>query len=317
MSDAPPPGLGVAVLVPCFNEEKSISKVIADFLDVLPGAVVYVYDNASTDGTSQMALEAGAIVRFERRPGKGNVVRRMLADIEADVYVMVDGDDTYDAAAAPKMVAKLRDEQLDMITGIRVTDVADKAYRRGHVLGNQAFTFLHRRLFGAGVGDVFSGYRVMSRRFVKSFPASSTGFEIEAEMTAHALDIGASIGEVPCSYCERGAGSESKLRTYRDGSRILMHSFLYFKELHPFRFFMTIASLLLAGCLVLGIPVIVEYLRTSEVLRVPSALLSVGLGVVAVIAAACAIILDSVARGRREAKRMAYLRHGVPVVLPQ
>jgi glycosyltransferase involved in cell wall biosynthesis len=315
MSAVAPLSSGVAVLVPCFNEEAAVAKVVADFASALPGSTIYVYDNASTDRTAQVAADAGAIVRHESRPGKGNVVRRMLADIDAEIYVMVDGDDTYEAAASTAMVNRLRSEQLDMITGIRVTEMtthSDEAYRRGHVLGNRAFTYLHRRLFGQGVGDVFSGYRVMSRRFVKSFPASSSGFEIEAEMTAHAVDLGVPIGEMPCGYSERPIGSESKLRTYRDGMRILLHSFLYFKELHPFRFFMTVAMLFFLGSFGLGIPVVIDYVRTSQVLRVPTAVLSVGLALIAVIAAACAVILDSVARGRREAKRLEYLRHKPP-----
>jgi glycosyltransferase involved in cell wall biosynthesis len=311
-----PVSLQIAVVVPCHNEEQSIGTVVRDFSAHLPGASVYVYDNCSTDATFERAAESNAIVRREPKPGKGNVVRRMLADIDADVYVLVDGDDTYDASVAPAMVTKLCVEQLDMVIGVREADDQLAAYRKGHVLGNRAFNVLHRRLFGGGVTDVFSGYRVLSRRFAKTFPASSSGFEIEAEMTAHALDIGAPIGELVCRYRERSDGSASKLRTYRDGTRILLRSFLYFKELRPFRFFTTIAAAFLVLSLAFGVPVIVEFARTSKVPRFPTAFLSVGLALVGVVAASCAVILDSLARGRREAKRLAYLAHA-PVAVAQ
>ena len=308
--------LRIAVIVPCHNEERSIGKVVRDFRTYLPGAEIFVYDNCSTDATIDRAREVDAIVRRELNPGKGNVVRRMLADVDADVYVLVDGDDTYDAGVAPAMVEQLCAEQLDMVIGVRAAQDDVAAYRRGHVLGNRAFNTLHRRLFGGGVTDVFSGYRVLSRRFAKTFPASSSGFEIEAEMTAHALDIGASIGEAQCEYRERSVGSDSKLRTYRDGVRILLRSFLYFKELQPFRFFMTIAVSFVILSLALGIPVIIEYAETSKVPRFPTAFLSVGLALVGVVAASCAIILDSLARGRRETKRLNYLAHA-PVAVRQ
>ena len=309
MSSASPhrPELDVAVLVPCYNEQSTIAKVIADFKECLPGCTVYVYDNRSTDETARVAREAGATVRHENRQGKGYVVQRMLADIDADVYVMVDGDDTYEAAAAKKMIDLLVDQQLDMVTGVRESINAEAAYRRGHVLGNRLFTVLHRRLFGEGCTDVFSGYRVLSRRFAKTFPATSEGFEIEAEMTAHALDVGAPIGEVPCSYIERIDGSESKLRTYRDGTRILLRSILYFKEMKPFRFFAMLSAVLTLAALALGIPVIVEFADTRTVPRLPTALLSVGLQVIAFVSLMCGIILDSLARARREVKRLAYL----------
>lgn len=297
----------VAVLVPCHNEAASVAKVVKDFTAELAPCTVYVYDNCSTDDTAVIAASAGAVVRHERRPGKGHVVRRMLADIDADVYVMVDGDDTYEAAAAPRMVAMLVDERLDMVIGVRQAVDEDAAYRRGHVLGNRLFTTLHRRLFGEGCSDVFSGYRVLSRRFAKSFPATSEGFEIEAEMTAHALDIGATMGEVPCAYSERSEGSESKLRTYRDGARILVRSVLHFKEMHPFRFFAYAAMLLMVASVAIGIPIIVEFAESGEVPRLPSAVLAVGLALVGVISMTCGVILDSLARGRREAKRMFYL----------
>lgn len=306
------PRARIAVLIPCYNEESAVGKVVRDFQTTIPGASVYVYDNGSSDRTVQVAMEAGAIVRTEPRRGKGQVVRRMLADVDADVYVLVDGDDTYEAAAAVRMIKRLQSEQLDLVTGVRSADASSLAYPRGHAAGNRAFSVLLRRLFGDGVSDVFSGYRVLSRRFAKTFPASSSGFEIEAEMTAHALDLGVPIGEEVCLYSERGEGSSSKLRTYRDGTRILTRSFLYFKELQPFRFFSTIAAVLLVAALGLGVPVVVEYARTDQVLRLPTAVLSVGMAVVGVISLACAVILDSVARGRREAKRVAYLGYAPP-----
>lgn len=298
---------GVAVLVPCHNEEASVAKVVSDFSATLPGCTVYVYDNRSVDSTADRARAAGAVVRSEARPGKGWVIRRMFSDIEADVYVMVDGDDTYEPGAAREMVDRLRHEQLDMVTGVRISEDPGEAYRRGHVLGNRLFTVLHRRLFGEGCNDVFSGYRALSRRFVKSFPATSTGFEIEAEMTAHALDIGAPMGEVPCRYSERSEGSESKLRTYRDGLRILLRSFIYFREMQPFRFFAVISAVLTAVALLLGLPVVVEFAESREVLRLPTAVLSVSIQVIAFISLTCGIILNSVAHARREVKRLSYL----------
>ena len=307
----------IAVLVPCHNEEATVAKVVADFRSHLPGCTVYVYDNASTDATGDRAREAGAVVRVETRPGKGFVVRRMLSDIEADVYVIVDGDDTYEAAAAPLMVKTLLDGQLDLVTAVRQSPEDSAAYRRGHVIGNRLFTVLHRRLFGEGCTDVFSGYRVLSRRFAKTFPATATGFEIEAEMTAHALDIGAPIGEVPCGYTERIEGSESKLRTYRDGMRIFFRSMLYFKEMKPFRFFAVLSVLLTIAALAIGIPVILEFARTGQVLRLPSALLSVGIEVVAFLSLTCGVILNSMSHARRETKRLAYLALGPPFGVDQ
>lgn len=303
-----------AVLVPCYNEERTVAKVVKDFQTALPGCVVYVYDNCSVDDTARVAREAGAVVRRESRPGKGFVVRRMLADIEADIYVLVDGDDTYGVDAAPLMIDMLTTDQLDMVTGVRQTVDEAAAYRRGHVLGNKLFTILHRRLFGKGCTDVFSGYRVLSRRFAKTFPAASEGFEIEAEMTAHALDIGAPMGELDCPYNERIEGSESKLRTYRDGFRILFRSMLYFKEMRPFRFFLSLSVLFTLAALALGIPVIAEYADTNTVPRLPTAVLSVGLQIIGVFAFLCGIILDSVARGRREVKRLSYLSSSAEVL---
>lgn len=308
----PDSSLDIAVLVPCRDEEATVAKVVTDFTTALPGATVYVYDNGSTDATAKVAADAGAVVRTEHRPGKGHVVARMLADIDADVYVMVDGDDTYDATVAPAMVRMLLDGPLDLVTGVRRAVDADGAYRRGHVLGNRLFTALHRRLFGDGCSDVFSGYRVMSRRFAKSFPARSSGFEIETELTAHALELGAPMGEIDCDYSERPSGSASKLRTYRDGTRILRHSLGYFKDWHPLRFFGTIGISLTVLAIVLGIPLLIEYADSHTVPRFPTAFVTVGLMVVACISVTCGIILDSLSKGRREAKRLQYLALGPP-----
>lgn len=305
--------LDIAVLVPCRDEEATVATVVADFRAALPTATVYVYDNASTDATGKVAAEAGAVVRLEERPGKGNVVARMLADVDADVYVMVDGDDTYDASVAPVMVDMLLDGPLDLVTGVRRAEEGQEAYRRGHVLGNRLFTMLHRRLFGDGCSDVFSGYRVMSRRFAKSFPARSEGFEIETELTAHAIELGAPMGEIACSYEERPAGSASKLRTYRDGARILRHSIGYYKDWHPMQFFGAIGVLLVAVSIVLGVPIVIEWAGTHTVPRFPTAFVTVGLMVVACVSFACGIILDSVSKARREAKRMRYLALAPPM----
>jgi glycosyltransferase involved in cell wall biosynthesis len=303
----------IAVLVPCHNEANTVATVVQEFRAAFPQGTVYVYDNDSTDDTAAVARASGAVVRGVPQRGKGHVVRRMLADIDADVYLLVDGDGTYEAAAGPAMVDLLLEQQLDMVTGVRIPDAAAVgAYRAGHAAGNRFFTMLNRRLFGAGCTDVFSGYRALSRRFVKSVPLFSDGFEIEAEMTAHALDVGAAMGELPCRYTERVAGSESKLRTYRDGTRILIRSVVHFKELRPFRFFATIALLLAVASLAVGTPVIVEFAGSGEVPRFPSAILSVGLGVVAAMALVCGTILHSVASGRREVKQLRYLALSAP-----
>lgn len=309
--------LDVAVIVPCRDEEATIAKVVADFRAVLPGATVYVFDNCSTDATAKVAAEAGAVVRSESRPGKGHVVARMLADVDADVYVMVDGDDTYDASVAPAMIDLLLDGPLDLVTGVRQAVDDDAAYRRGHVLGNRVFTTLHRHLFGDGCSDVFSGYRVMSRRLAKSFPARSAGFEIETELTAHALELGAPMGELACDYSERPHGSASKLRTYRDGMRILRHSIGYYRDWHPMRFFCAIAFAVAAIAIVLGIPLVVEFAHSHTVPRFPTAFVTVGLMVVACVSVTCGVILDALSKSRREAKRLQYLALGPPVQRPR
>jgi glycosyltransferase involved in cell wall biosynthesis len=302
----------IAVLVPCKDEANSVARVIHDFRAALPGCSVYVYDNNSTDDTAEIARAAGAIVRAEPSPGKGNVVRRMFADIEADVYVMVDGDGTYEAEAAPSMVRMLFEQSLDMVIGNRVTEV-DEAYRRGHVLGNKFFNWLHQFLFGSSFHDVFSGYRVMSRRLVKSFPTMAPGFEIEAELTAHALDIRAPCAELPTRYVARADDSNSKLRTFRDGIRILIRSLLWYKEMQPARFFGAFFGVFAVAGLVLAIPVIDEFARSGQVPRFPTAILAASLELLAFLFLAAGVILDSIARRHREVKRLHYLQLLSPV----
>lgn len=300
--------LRTAVLVPCHNEEASVATVVTDFRASLPDATVYVYDNASTDATAERARAAGAIVRVEPLPGKGRVVRRMFADIEADIYVVVDGDATYDAAAAGPMVKRLLDEQLDMVVGRRVTsDVDGDAYRRGHTLGNRFFSRVLRVLFGSQFKDVFSGYRVMSRRFVKSLPVTSHGFEIETEITTHAVEVGAACVEVDTNYRARHVDSESSLRTYRDGFRILRKSIVLFRELRPLRFYTILSAIFTVVALALGIRVLIEFIETSKVPHFPTAILAASIQITAFVLLATGIILDAVGRGRRDARRLAYL----------
>jgi glycosyltransferase involved in cell wall biosynthesis len=296
----------VAVLIPCYNEEAAIGQVVADFRTALPDADIYVYDNNSRDQTALRAREAGAIVRSEARQGKGNVVRRMFADIEADVYVLVDGDDTYDAAAAPQLVETLVNEGYDIVSGRRVA-VAEAAYRSGHVLGNRMLTGLTALMFRVKLADLLTGYRVMSRRFVKSFPFTAEGFGIETELTVHAVRLMMPIIEIETRYKERPAGSVSKLNTWRDGFRILFTIAALVREERPLIFFTGIFVLLALAALVIGTPVVVEYLRTGLVPRLPTALLSTGLILLAFLSLVSGLILDTVTRGRWEAKRMAYL----------
>jgi glycosyltransferase involved in cell wall biosynthesis len=300
----------VAVLIPCYNEEVAIGKVVADFRTALPSARIFVYDNNSRDGTIRVARNAGAIVRSEALQGKGHVVRRMFADVEADVYVLVDGDDTYDAADAPPMVDLLQTAQLDMVCAIRVTDQRE-TYRRGHRVGNRALTGMVGWIFGARIHDLLSGYRVFSRRFVKSFPALAAGFETETELSIHALELRMPIGEMETRYRPRAEGSTSKLRTYRDGLRILRTIIILVKEEKPVQFFSLAGLVLLVTGLALGIPVVIEFLRTGTVTRVPTAILSTGIVLLSFLSAVCGLILDSVARGRKEIKRLAYL--GIPL----
>lgn len=297
----------LAVLLPCYNEEGAITKVVQDFQRILPTANIYVYDNNSTDRTIEEALAAGAIVRNEKRQGKGHVVRRMFADIDADVYIMADGDGTYDAEAAPELVRKLVDERLDMVVGARVPEDGHETYRPGHKFGNRMLTGLVARIFGRGFEDMLSGYRVFSRRFVKSFPALSQKFEIETELTIHALSMTLPCEELPTRYFERAEGTVSKLSTYKDGFLILRFIMLFFKEYQPFQFFSVGAVFLMFLSLGLAIPVIVEFYQTGLVPRLPTAVLSASIMLSAIIAFVCGIILDSVSRGRQELKRMAYL----------
>ena len=295
-----------AVLIPCHNEEVAVARVVAGFRAALPDAVIYVYDNNSADNTAAAARAAGATVRSETLQGKGNVIRRMFADVEADAYLLVDGDDTYDPAAAPAMLAMLLEGPLDMVTATRVTDVA-AAYRTGHRTGNLVITGIVALLFGNRVTDMLSGYRVFSRRFVKSFPALSAGFETETEFTVHALELAMPVGELEAAYKDRPPGSVSKLRTYTDGVRILRAIVMLVKEQRPFLFFAVGALVLALSALALGIPVVAEFMRTGLVPRLPTAVLATALIGLAFLSSTCGFILDSVARGRKEAKRMAYL----------
>jgi glycosyltransferase involved in cell wall biosynthesis len=296
----------VAVLIPCHNEAVAIPHVVAAFRAALPDAAIYAYDNNSTDGTAVAARTAGAVVGRERLQGKGFVVRRMFADVDADIYVLVDGDDTYDAASAPAMIELLRGERLDMVTGTRVGHAA-LATRRGHRFGNAALTGLVAWLFGAQLTDMLSGYRVFSRRFVKSFPAMSGGFEIETEFTVHALELAMPIGEFPTVYRERPAGSHSKLRTVTDGMRILRLILVLVKDERPLPFFSLAGAALMLLGLGLGIPVVLEFLATGLVPRLPTAIVAAALVALSFLSLVCGLILDSVARGRREVKRLAYL----------
>ena len=301
----------IAVLLPCFNEEAAIGATVAGFRAALPGATVYVYDNNSSDGTAKAAAKAGAVVRSERQQGKGHVVRRMFADVDADVYVMADGDLTYDPRAAPKMVDMLLAEQLDMVVGTRLHE-EKQAYRGGHVIGNKLFTGLLSGLFGRSFSDIFSGYRIFSRRFVKSFPVLSSGFEIETEISVHALELRMPVGEMETSYAARPEGSESKLSTWSDGWRILKTIATLYRVERPALFYGSIGALLLALAVVLSVPLIVTYIHTGLVPRVPTAILVTGMTIVAVLCFFAGLILDTVTRGRREIRRLAYLSLGAP-----
>jgi glycosyltransferase involved in cell wall biosynthesis len=298
--------LNTAVLLPCHNEGPVIAQVIRAFRAALPEADIYVYDNNSTDDTTVNALAVGAIVRRESMQGKGHVVRRMFADVEADIYVLADGDGTYDANIAPRMIDLLKNENLDMVVGTRAQENNPRSYRFGHVFGNRFLTATVGKLFRSRFHDILSGYRVMSRRFVKSFPALASGFEIEAMLTIHTLDLRLPHAEVECAYFERQESTASKLNTLRDGTRILGTIMLLYKEFHPFRFFGYLSGLLVLTSLALGIPVVIEYLETGLVPRVPTAILASGLMVLAGIGLTCGLILDSVSRERREIKRLHY-----------
>jgi glycosyltransferase involved in cell wall biosynthesis len=304
----------IAVLIPCYNEEAAISTVVGDLKAALPAADIYVYDNNSEDNTSQMARGAGAIVRSESRQGKGNVVRRMFADVEADVYILIDGDGTYDATTAPSMVGKLVQEGLDLVSGRRIA-TRGAAYRSGHVIGNRLLTGLTAMMFGVKLFDLLTGYRVMSRRFVKSFPSTAGGFGIETELTVHAARLLMPMAEIDIQYKERPHGSVSKLNTWRDGLRILSTIVGLLRRERPLVFFTVICALLVLLSLAFGIPVVVEYLETGLVPRLPTAVLSTGLMVLAFLSLASGLILDTVTRGRWELKRLAYLTVESPLDL--
>ena len=301
----------IAVLLPCYNEEAAIGETVAGFRAALPGATVYVYDNNSRDRTREIAAKAGAVVRTEGQQGKGHVVRRMFADVDADVYVMADGDLTYDPNSAPEMVQMLVDGGLDMVVGTRRHE-AKEAYRGGHVLGNKVFTGLLAGLFGRSFSDIFSGYRVFSRRFVKSFPVLSSGFEIETEISVHALELRMPVGEVETAYAARLEGSESKLSTWSDGWRILKTIITLYRIERPVLFYGSIGALLMALAVVLAIPLVVTYANTGLVPRFPTAILVTGMIIVAVLCFFAGLILDTVTRGRREVRRLAYLSLAAP-----
>lgn len=306
-----PPHVRVAVLLPCYNEAGAIGRTVAGFRAALPHATVYVYDNNSRDASRQIAADAGAIVRSVRQQGKGHVVRRMFADVDADIYVMADGDATYEAAAAPAMIAMMLAENFDMVVGARRTEV-QAAYRRGHRIGNLVLNGLLKRLFGRSFTDILSGYRIFSRRFVKSFPVLSVGFEIEAEMSVHALELAMPVAERETAYAARPEGSVSKLSTYRDGWRILRTIITLYRVERPIWFFGLVGGLFAAIALGMALPLIITWLETGLVPRFPTAILVTGMMVVSVLNFMCGLILDTVVRGRREVKRLAYLAHAAP-----
>lgn len=297
--------LKVAVLLPCYNEEAAIGEVVAGFRAALPGSDIYVYDNNSKDRTVERAVEAGAIVRRERRQGKGEVVRRMLADVEADIYLMADGDLTYDPLAAPLLVDRLISGQFDMVVATREGE--GMLARRGHAAGNRLFNRMIDVLFGVGFTDILSGYRVMSRRFAKSFPSASRGFEIETELSVHALDLRLAVDEMPVRYGKRPENSSSKLSTYRDGFRILWMIAMMYRALKPFKFYGAIAGALAIVGVGLGLPVVVEFIETGLVPRLPTAVLAASIVQLSVLSFVCGLIVEAVADGRREAKRLRYL----------
>lgn len=304
----------VAVLVPCFNEGTTIARVVEDFRRYLPDADIYVYDNNSQDNTAAEARRAGAVVRTESLQGKGNVVRRMFADVDADAYVLVDGDGTYDASAAPAMLAALFEQGLDMVTGVRRAASAG-SYRPGHRLGNRVLTAVVANIFGNRCEDMLSGYRVLSRRFVKSFPALAAGFEVETELTVHALELRMPMIDVPTRYSERPAGSASKLHTVRDGTRILMTIFDLVRDERPMQFFTLVGLLFVMAAVVLGYPLLITYRETGLVPRFPTAILATGLMILASLSFASGVVLDSIARARRELKRLRYLE--IPLFSPR
>jgi len=301
-----PSSMRIAVLVPCFNEEAAVATVIADFRKALPAADIFVYDNNSSDRTVAVARDAGATVRSERRQGKGHVVRRMFVDVDADIYLLVDGDATYDAASAPRMIEALLSDRLDMVVGLRV-DQAAAAYRPGHRTGNRMLTGFLSSVFGQAFRDILSGYRVFSRRFVKSFPVLSDGFEIETELSVHALELALPVAEIETPYYARPEGSVSKLNTWRDGLRILGTILRLYRSEKPLRFFTAIGIFLTLVSVGLAVPILITYLEEGIVPRLPTAVLSMGLMILAMLSVSSGLVLDTVTRGRREMKLLAYL----------
>ena len=302
-------GLKIALVVPCYNEEAAIAQVIRSFREALPAMEIFVFDNNSSDNTVSVARAEHARVISVPLPGKGNVVRRMFADVEADIFVMVDGDSTYDASSVTRLVDKLIDENLDMVVGCRETpqEVAGEAYRRGHQWGNRMLTQSIVSIFGGGFTDMLSGYRIFSKRYVKSFPALSSGFEIETELTVHALELRMPYGELMTPYGSRPEGSESKLSTYRDGLRILKTIFRLYMSERPFAFYGLCAAVMAVISILIMIPVFIEFLKTGLVPRIPSVMLSASIMICALLSFMCGLILDNVTRGRHEMKRLAYL----------
>jgi glycosyltransferase involved in cell wall biosynthesis len=305
------PAAKIAVLIPCYNEQTTIRAVVRDFAAHLPGASIYVFDNNSSDATIERAREAGATIRSVLLQGKGNVVRRMFADVDADVYVVVDGDDTYDAADAPAFVDRLLEEDLDMVVGARVSDEV-AAYRRGHRFGNVMLTKFAARIFGNTFSDMLSGYRVFSRRFAKSFAAHSEGFEIETELAVHALELRMPVEEIQTRYKARPEGSASKLNTYRDGARILFMTLRLFKAEKPLAFFSIGFAVCALASIVLAVPVLQTYIETGLVPRLPTALLCAALMLFGALLLVCGVVSDTIARGRAEAKRLVYLSFREP-----
>jgi glycosyltransferase involved in cell wall biosynthesis len=305
------PGLRVAVLVPCFNEQATIAKVVGDFRAALPHATIYVYDNNSTDRTAAAAAAAGAVMRREAHQGKGNVVRRMFADVDADIYVLVDGDATYDAPSVNAMIARLLEDRLDMVATVRV-DHEEAAYRLGHRTGNRLFTAFVGLVFKPVFTDLLSGYRALSRRFVKSFPALSRGFEIEIDIAVHALELELPVAEIRTPYYSRPQGSQSKLSTWRDGLRILGAIVQLARSERPLAFFGALAFLLGLVSVGLAIPIVVTFIETGLVPRLPTAILSTSLMLLASLSFASGLVLDTVTRGRREMKLLAYLQQQAP-----
>jgi glycosyltransferase involved in cell wall biosynthesis len=301
----------IAVLVPCYNEAVAVAKVVKDFRAALPGATIFVFDNNSTDNTAAAARAAGAEVFLERHQGKGFVVRRMFTDVEADIYVLVDGDATYDAPSVPVMIERLLQDRLDMVVGSRV-DQDKAAYRAGHRTGNRLLTAFVASVFAPSFKDMLSGYRVFSRRFVKSFPVLSGGFEIETELTIHALELGLAVAEIDTPYYSRPKGSASKLNTWRDGFRILRMIVNLYRAERPLTFFTGVGLALAIASIGFAIPIFITFVETGLVPRLPTAILSMGLMMLAFLSVAVGLVLDTVTRGRRESKLLAYLAHRAP-----